>query len=119
MPAPLDSYDSRTALSVGGRNVDIYRLDALEKVSEGRFDLLFTDLEMPRMHGYELIRELRFLPAFRDLPVVVVTSRSSKKHEQQAMALGASAYITKPFTAEVLRVVLDRLTGPVSRGGRP
>jgi len=57
---------------------------------------------MPRMNGYELIRELRFLPAYRELPIIVVTSRSGRKHQEQAKQLGASEYLTKPFTAQVL-----------------
>jgi chemosensory pili system protein ChpA (sensor histidine kinase/response regulator) len=93
-------------------------LDALEKLREGGFDLLFTDLEMPRMHGYELIRELRFLPAFRALPIVVVTSRSSRKHEQQAMALGASEYVAKPFSSDSIKALLERWTKPAQQGGR-
>jgi CheY-like chemotaxis protein len=70
--------------------------------------MVFTDLEMPRMHGFELIGELRFLPAYRDLPIVVVTSRSSQKHQQQARSLGASDYLTKPFNAQMLDAALKK-----------
>jgi chemosensory pili system protein ChpA (sensor histidine kinase/response regulator) len=77
-------------------------LDAIAKLREHKIDILFTDLEMPRMNGYELIRELRFLPAYRELPIIVVTSRSGRKHQEQAKQLGASEYLTKPFTAQVL-----------------
>jgi chemosensory pili system protein ChpA (sensor histidine kinase/response regulator) len=87
-------------------------VDALDKLRGGQFDLVFTDLEMPRMHGYELIRELRFLPAYRALPVVVVTSRSGKKHRDEAHALGASEYITKPFTSRSLAAALVKFAGP-------
>jgi chemosensory pili system protein ChpA (sensor histidine kinase/response regulator) len=83
-------------------------VDGMTKLREGSFDLVFTDLEMPRMHGFELIRELRFLPAYQDLPIVVVTSRSGHKHQQQARTLGATEYLTKPFTAQSLDVVLKR-----------
>lgn len=86
-------------------------IDALAKLREGHFDLVFTDLEMPRMHGYELIRELRFLPAYRELPIVVVTSRSGQKHQDQARALGASEYLTKPFTPKHLAGALARWAG--------
>jgi chemosensory pili system protein ChpA (sensor histidine kinase/response regulator) len=82
--------------------------DAMSKLREHRVDLLLTDLEMPRMHGYELIRELRFLPAYKELPIVVVTSRSSQKHQEQARQLGANAYVTKPFTAQVLESVIEQ-----------
>jgi chemosensory pili system protein ChpA (sensor histidine kinase/response regulator) len=90
--------------------------DALDKLRAGRFDLVFTDLEMPRMHGYELIRELRFLPAFQAMPVVVVTSRSGKKHRDEAQAVGASEYLTKPFTPRSLATALVKFGG--ARAGK-
>jgi chemosensory pili system protein ChpA (sensor histidine kinase/response regulator) len=90
-------------------------VDALDKLRGGTFDLVFTDLEMPRMHGYELIRELRFLPAYRALPVVVVTSRSGKKHRDEAHAVGASEYLTKPFTSRSLAAALVKFGGERAR----
>jgi chemosensory pili system protein ChpA (sensor histidine kinase/response regulator) len=83
-------------------------LDALNRLREQTFDLVFTDLEMPRMHGYELIRELRFLPVHADLPILVVTSRSGQKHQEQARQLGATEYMTKPFTAQSLEAAIKR-----------
>ena len=67
------------------------------------------------MHGYELIRELRFLPAYRAMPVVVVTSRSGKKHRDEAHAVGASEYLTKPFTSRNLAAALVKFGGPRAR----
>jgi len=90
-------------------------VDALDKLRGGRFDLVFTDLEMPRMHGYELIRELRFLPAYHAMPVVVVTSRSGKKHRDEAQALGANEYLTKPFTPRSLAAALKKFGGERAR----
>jgi chemosensory pili system protein ChpA (sensor histidine kinase/response regulator) len=90
--------------------------DALDKLRNGRFDMVFTDLEMPRMHGYELIRELRFLPAFQAMPVVVVTSRSGKKHRDEAQTLGASEYLTKPFTSHSLAAALVKFGGARAAG---
>jgi chemosensory pili system protein ChpA (sensor histidine kinase/response regulator) len=83
-------------------------VDALERLREKRFDIVFTDLEMPRMHGYELIRELRFLPVYADLPIVVITSRSGQKHQDQARSLGATDYLTKPFSAPMLEAAIKR-----------
>ena len=83
-------------------------VDALSRLREQTFDLVFTDLEMPRLHGYELIREIRFLPKLKTLPVVVVSSRSGAKHQEQARALGATDYVTKPFTAQMLGLILKR-----------
>ena len=60
------------------------------------------------MHGFELISELRFLPDYKDLPVIVVTSRSGQKHQQQAKSLGATDYLTKPFSAAMLEAALER-----------
>jgi chemosensory pili system protein ChpA (sensor histidine kinase/response regulator) len=93
-------------------------VDGMNKIRDGHFDLVFTDLEMPRMHGFELIGELRFLPAYRDLPIVVVTSRSGQKHQQQARSLGATDYLTKPFNAQMLDAALKRW-GTRRRAGKP
>ena len=82
--------------------------DALAKLRQEPVAMVFTDLEMPRMHGYDLLRELRFIPAHKDLPVVVVTSRAGDKHRALADQLGASGYLTKPFTPEQLRDALVR-----------
>lgn len=83
-------------------------IDALAKLRESTFDLVFTDLEMPRMHGFELIREIRFVKQYQDLPIVVVTSRSGQKHQEQAKSLGASEYLTKPFNAQGLAGAIER-----------
>ncbi len=89
-------------------SVAVDGVDALEKLRADRFDMVFTDLEMPRMHGYELIRELKFIPEYKNLPIVVVSSRSAEKHQQQARQLGASDYIAKPFTKELLGSAMER-----------
>ncbi|MCK6445540.1 MAG: Hpt domain-containing protein [Planctomycetes bacterium] len=92
--------------------------DGLDKMRQGKFDLVFSDLEMPRLNGYDMVRELRYIPAFKDVPVVVVTSRSGEKHRQQAAAVGATDYVTKPFNQEVLAEKLARWANydPFERG---
>jgi chemosensory pili system protein ChpA (sensor histidine kinase/response regulator) len=99
-------------LETSGIEVDtaVDGLDALEKLASGRFRLVITDLEMPRMHGYELMAEIRRNPQYRHLPVIVCTSRSSEKHRRRARELGAQGYITKPFTKEQLLADIQRLT---------
>jgi chemosensory pili system protein ChpA (sensor histidine kinase/response regulator) len=84
-------------------------VDALEKLRDGTFDLIFTDLEMPRMHGYELIREVRFMPRLKEIPMVVVSSRSGTRHQDQARSVGASDYLTKPFTTQMLKTAIEHL----------
>lgn len=71
---------------------------ALEKLGARKFSLVLTDLEMPRMHGFELLEEIRRREATRELPVIVVTSRQAEKHSRQAAALGANDYLIKPFS---------------------
>lgn len=92
-----EGYTARTA--VDGR-------DALEKLRQGRYRVLVTDLEMPRMHGYELLSEIRSDPRLASLPVIVCSSRSSEKHRRRAQEAGANAYLTKPFTQASLAAAL-------------
>ncbi|MFL5243930.1 MAG: Hpt domain-containing protein [Gemmataceae bacterium] len=72
-------------------------------------DLILLDVEMPRMDGYELLSNLRAQDAFRNLPVVMVTSRAGDKHRKKAMDLGASAYVVKPYQDEALINVIRHL----------
>jgi len=80
--------------------------DALEKLRLGRYQVLVTDLEMPRMHGYELLNEIRADPHLKDLQVIVCSSRASEKHRQRAREAGANGYLTKPFTRQTLAAAL-------------
>jgi len=81
-------------------------LEGLEKLREGNFDLILTDLEMPRVNGYELISEVRGNPAWSGVPVVVISSRGADKYITKAMNLGASTFLSKPFTQAQLKQVL-------------
>ena len=86
-------------------------LSALEKLREGKFDFLFTDLEMPRINGYELISEVRGHPAWASLPIVVISSRGADKYITKAMNLGANSFLSKPFTRQQLQQVLQFYAG--------
>lgn len=77
-------------------------VEAVEFLRQRRFDLVITDLEMPRLNGYELISTIRRNPETKDLPVVVLSSRTSEKHQRHAESLGASGYLTKPLSREDL-----------------
>ena len=77
-------------------------VDAIEKFGEKMYDLVVTDLEMPRMHGYELIAEIRAGQTAGDVPIVVMTSRAGDKHYEKAMQIGADDYIVKPVDEETL-----------------
>jgi chemosensory pili system protein ChpA (sensor histidine kinase/response regulator) len=86
-------------------------LEALEILhqSVAAPDLVLLDVEMPRMDGYELLSNLRAQEAFRNLPIVMVTSRAGDKHRKKAMDLGASAYVVKPYQDEALINVIRHL----------
>ena len=83
-------------------------VEALTLLRDTGFDAVITDLEMPRMSGYELLEEVRRKPEFADLPMLVVTTRAGEKHTQLAFELGASDYLTKPVDETKLLRFLDR-----------
>ena len=103
-----DSLSIRKVIGMFLRNagyqvdVAVDGLEAMEKMGSKTYDLLITDLEMPRMHGYELIAEVRSGYNTRSLPIIVMTSRAGDKHYTKAMELGADDYIVKPVDEETL-----------------
>jgi len=70
--------------------------EALQQLAEQSVDVIVTDLEMPRLNGYELIRDLNREPSTCDLPVVVLTTRAGAKHVSLARELGVEHYVAKP-----------------------
>ena len=86
-------------------------LEAAELVSQHGCHLVITDLEMPRMTGYELMAQLRQSPATRRIPVMVVTSRAGAKHRDRAMKEGAAAFLTKPVQEDQLIAAVEQLMG--------
>ncbi|MBI5026457.1 MAG: hybrid sensor histidine kinase/response regulator [Nitrospirae bacterium] len=97
----LESKDFRVYTATNG-------IEALKLLGENEIDLIITDLEMPVMHGYELINELRKEEKFQNIPVVVLTSRGSEKHREKALSLGAKDYLVKPFDEDTLIEVVRR-----------
>ncbi len=80
--------------------------DALDKLEDENVFSIITDLEMPIMHGYELLRELQRKKV--DIPVAVLTSRAGEQHRNEAISLGASDYLVKPFDEDGLIGVVSR-----------
>ena len=73
-------------------------VEALEKLQlHPEIQVVVSDLEMPRMNGFELLSNFRQYPNLANIPVVILTSRSAEKHRQLAQELGAKAYLTKPY----------------------
>jgi len=98
-------------LENAGYDVDVAidGLEALTKVSGTRYSIIITDLEMPRMHGYEFIAEIKSDDRFKTIPIIVLTSRAGEKHKRKAMSIGADGYIVKPFNEETLLENISRL----------
>ncbi|HEX9636558.1 MAG TPA: response regulator [Acidobacteriota bacterium] len=95
-------------------------LEAFQKVTAARFDLIITDLEMPVMHGYELIAELKRRAELRSIPIVILTSRAGEKHRLKALEMGAQDYVVKPFNEEdLIRSVRRHLERAARPAGAP
>jgi chemosensory pili system protein ChpA (sensor histidine kinase/response regulator) len=94
-------------------------LEAAELVAQVGCHLVITDIEMPRMNGYELMSHLRQDPATRRIPVLVVTSRAGAKHRERAMKEGAASFLTKPVQEEQLLAVVEELMNSATRQRRP
>ena len=93
-------------------------LEASEIIAEVGCHLVITDLEMPRMNGYELLAHLRQDPMTARIPVLVVTSRAGAKHRDRAMKEGASGFLTKPVQEDQLISTVESLIDPVTPKSR-
>ncbi len=107
-------------LGNAGYKVDVAvdGVEAIEKISTTSYDLILTDLEMPRMHGYELIAEVRSGLQTTDIPIIVLTSRAGDKHYAKAIELGANDYIVKPVDEDTLLQSVRRLLSKQEAGMR-
>ena len=88
--------------------------EALRQLGDTVVDVVITDLEMPRVSGYELIEDLRARASTRALPVVVLTTRAGAKHVDLARRLGIAHYVTKPVDEEAFVRLIVSLTAGVA-----
>jgi two-component system chemotaxis response regulator CheY len=86
-------------------------LEAIEQVALGRVALMILDLNMPDMHGVDVLKFLRRHPGSRDVPVVVLTTRGDESSRETAIAAGATHYLTKPFVPQTLLLTARELLG--------
>jgi chemosensory pili system protein ChpA (sensor histidine kinase/response regulator) len=86
----LESHDYQVIAAKDGQ-------DALDILRTQSFDVVLTDLEMPRLNGYELIEDVRRRFRIEELPILVMTTRAGDKHRQLALELGANQYFSKPI----------------------
>jgi len=93
-------------------------MEALNIMGRMKFDAVITDLEMPVMHGYDLMAEMRKSPELMNIPVIVLTSRAGDKHRQKAIDMGAQDYLVKPFEEQEMLGALKKLLSGAALAGR-
>ncbi len=85
--------------------------EGLRRASAQNYRLIITDLEMPKLNGYEVIQGLRSRAQTQQIPIIVMTTRAGDKHRQMALNIGASAYIAKPVEERALILEIERWIG--------
>jgi two-component system, chemotaxis family, chemotaxis protein CheY len=81
----------------------------VDAAKAGKFDLVITDVNMPVMNGIELVRALRALPDYKFIPMLVLTTESEQSIKQRGREAGATGWIVKPFSPEVLLNTLAKV----------
>lgn len=102
----------RLLKNIGIENVDLCSngTDALKKISEVKYDVLLTDIEMPGMNGYELSKAVRAQEQLKQLLIIALTGNASDDDKAQALESGINVFITKPYSPEDLLNVLKTHT---------
>lgn len=83
--------------------------DALAQLGGGRVHLAICDVNMPVMDGITFVKEARKLPAYRFLPIIMLTTESRESRKREGQAAGAKAWVVKPFRPEQILVAVSRL----------
>ncbi len=86
-------------------------LDGLDKLTQNKFDMILTDLNMPNMNGIEMIRQIKAQAQYRFIPIVMLTTESEESKKQQGQQAGAKAWIVKPFKPDTLLNVVKKIIG--------
>jgi DNA-binding response OmpR family regulator len=91
--------------------------EALDFINNEQVDLALLDLMMPRLSGLDVLRQVRAQEKFRSLPCIILTAGGDAKHERDALELGATQFLTKPFSPKKLYALVARLTGAPDEAG--
>ncbi|MDZ4336008.1 MAG: response regulator, partial [Pseudomonas sp.] len=92
-------------------------VDAISQLQERKPDIMLLDIEMPRMDGFEVATLVRHDEGLKDLPIIMITSRTGEKHRERAMSIGVNEYLGKPYQESLLLETIQQLVGrhPVNR----
>jgi CheY-like chemotaxis protein len=82
--------------------------EGLAKAAAARPDLMLVDINMPRLSGFEVIRQLKEAPLSRDIPVLVITSLKQEHHVKRAASMGVAGFITKPTKMPELNALVEK-----------
>jgi DNA-binding response OmpR family regulator len=92
--------------------------EALDFVNnDEKLDLVVLDLMMPKLSGLDVLKQIREQERFKTLPCIILTAGGEAKHERDAIALGATQFLTKPFSPKKLYALVARLTGAPDEAG--
>ncbi len=83
-------------------------MDALEKLPQRKFDLVITDLNMPNMDGFELIKALRENAEYAELPIIILSSLADQDSREEGAKLGVHSYVVKPFSLEKIQYEVSK-----------
>ncbi|NOH78135.1 response regulator [Vibrio sp. RE86] len=83
--------------------------DALSKVTSSKFDVVISDVNMPNMGGFELVKALREKPQYKFIPILMLTTETSTDKKQQGKSAGATGWLVKPFNPDTLLKTLKRV----------
>ncbi len=100
----LERYNMRVVTAKDG-------VDALATLQETIPDVMLLDIEMPRMDGYELATHMRNDERFKNIPIIMITSRTGEKHRNRAMEIGVNKYLGKPYQETELLENIQELVG--------
>jgi len=82
--------------------------EALKMLPQQEYDLIITDINMPDINGLELINFVRNNPRYNRIPIIIVSTERSEEDKKRGMALGATAYVTKPFKSLELQEIIKK-----------
>jgi CheY-like chemotaxis protein len=82
-------------------------LKGLEMVQKSTYDMIFADVEMPNMNGLEFLKSVKELPAYKNIPVIMLTTVDKEEVKDRAKRLGALHYIVKPFNEEKINKAIS------------
>jgi two-component system chemotaxis response regulator CheY len=86
--------------------------EALKMLPQQEYDLIITDINMPDINGLELINFVRSNVRYSHVPIIIVSTERSEEDKKRGLALGATAYVTKPFKSVELQEAIQKIIGP-------